>query len=392
MAKALRKKPIKPLPRGIRRHGAGYQVRVSVAGADRSCTQFPLDATLEEMQAWQEDEDYRLRLIARKNPKHQPRPQAGTFADDARKYLRAVAAMPDIKNRKRDIALWVAEFGGRRRHKIAASDVRAVRDRWLTVGPKRVYRKATEDEPGHWADVATPLAGSTVNHRLRALSNLWTVLDGRRAPNPVREVPEADEAPELPRAIDYGLVEQILAALPDRGPGERDKKRSTLSKTKARLRVMAWTGLPPAMVKKLKAKHVDLKGATLTIEGRKKGKGAPAIRLPLLPEAVEAFKALEAAGGWGPFSTSSVRASFNRAVKKVCTLTGLRPYDLRHSFGSRVFLTTGNLNATGDLLVHADKRTTRRYTLAAANPVLTAALGQWRVGQPNGTKEGSATE
>jgi Site-specific recombinase XerD len=85
-----------------------------------------------------------------------------------------------------------------------------------------------------------------------------------------------------------------------------------------------------------------------------------------------------------------VRKSFLRAVKSVSTLTGLRPYDLRHSFGTRVFLTSGSLHAAGELLQHADKRTTKRYTLAAVNPVLTAALGTWQTGQKNGTKAGES--
>jgi integrase len=364
---------------GVRRHGAGWQVRVAVAGAGRSAAQFPLDTPHAELRAWQEDERHRLRLVARRQG-GRGRAAAGTFAADARTYLAAVAAMPDIKRRRKDIALWIAEFGERRRHSITAAEIRAVRDRWLTVGPKHVYRKATRDRPGRWEPVATPLAGSTVNHRLRALSNLWTVLDGRRAPNPVREVPEADETPAAPRAIDYATIARILAALPDRARAGRGEKRGTVSLTKLRLRVMAYTGLPPAQLMALTPAHVDLEGATLLVDERSKGKGVAAARLPLLPEAVAALRDFAAAGAWGKFSTSAVRTSFLRAAKKVCTLPGLRPYDLRHSFGTAVFLASGSLHAAGELLRHADKRTTRRYTLAAVNPVLTAALGTWSGG------------
>jgi hypothetical protein len=40
-----------------------------------------------------------------------------------------------------------------------------------------------------WVEVDEPLSASSVDNRLRALRNLWTVLNGRHAPNPVREVP-----------------------------------------------------------------------------------------------------------------------------------------------------------------------------------------------------------
>jgi integrase len=372
--------------KGKRRHGTGWQVRVSVAGAGRSCTQFPLEATEQEMQAWQEDERYRLLLIARRHRRDGT--QAGTFAADAKRYLKAVAAMRDIKNRRKDIALWVQEFGPRRRHSITADEIRAVRDRWLTVGPKHVYRKATRDRAAYWEPLEKPLAGSTVNHRLRALSNLWTVLDGRRAPNPVREVPEADETPELPRAIDYETITRILEALPDRGRPERHQKRSTVSLTKLRLRVMAWTGLPPAELMRLTAEHVDLERGAVLIEPRQKGKGVEPARLPLLPQAVEAFRDFAAANAWGKFSTSSVRQSFIRATRNISPAGGLRPYDLRHSFGTQVFLSTGSLHAVGELLRHADKRTSRRYTLAAVDPVLRSALAAWP-GQASGPKDGN---
>lgn len=363
-------------PPGIRRHGAGWQVRVSVAGVGRSTKQFALEESFDRMVEWQEDERYALRKETRTRDPFVGA-KRGTFADDARRYLDAVAALSTIEERRRDIALWVAEFGPRRRASITAAEIRAVRDRWLTVGPKMVYRKPTRDLPGLWEARPLPLSGSTVNHRLRALSNLWTVLDGRRAPNPVRDVPEADETPELPRDLPYDLIQRILDALPDRGRGLRHQKRATVSLTKLRLRVMAWTGLAHKQLTALKREHVDLEAGTL-LTWRKKGKGVEPERLPLLPEAVEALRAFFAAGAEGPFHASSMRQSFLRAVAKVEPLPGVRPYDLRHSFGARVYRVTGNLQVVAELLRQTDLRTTRRYALAAVNPVLTAALAHWR--------------
>lgn len=52
----------------------------------------------------------------------------------------------------------------------------------------------------------------------------------------------------VPRALDYATIERILAAIPDRGRPERDKKRATFSASKLRLRVLAYTGLTYAQL------------------------------------------------------------------------------------------------------------------------------------------------
>jgi integrase len=57
-------------------------------------------------------------------------------------------------------------------------------------------------------------------------------------------------------------------------------------------------------------------------------------------------------------------------------LTGLRPYDLRHSFGSAVYAATGDLRAAQQLLGHASQRMTDRYTLSAVPERLQFAVGQ----------------
>jgi integrase/recombinase XerC len=274
-----------------------------------------------------------------------------------------------------DIQEWVDRFGSRRRQTITSQEIWAIRDQWLTVGPKWVYRKLT----GQWEAVATPLSGSTVNHRLRALSNLYRVLDGPLKPNPVRAVPEAVESPALPRMILPEKIAALLAALPDRGKPRRHARRPAVSATKIRLRIMAWTGLAPAQLVALRRLDVNLEAGTVQTAQRRKGTGAEPVLLPLLPQTVDAFRDYDAAQLWQQgFSTSSVSKSFKIAAKKVGLPPSVRVYDLRHSFGSRVFLSSGNLAAVGELLQHQDPRTTRRYLLAAVNPVLTAAIAPLR--------------
>jgi integrase len=315
------------------------------------------------MQAWRKDMQAKARV------ERKQRATSGTFEHDARRYLQAVTALPTYQTRKTDIERWIAVFGQTPRASISSADIRAQRDTWLCqTNPK----------------TKQPYAASTINHWLRALSNLYTVLDGRRAPNPVRDVPEVPEPDARPRGVPIAVVEQIINAIPDRGRPERRTNgakvaRAPYSLTKLRLRVLAYTGLTYAQLRRLKATDVDFERRVLFAQRREKGKGSRPRLLPLLPEAVDALKALHAVNGWGRFSGASVRKTFLTAVKKLrkqgqAIPQGLRPYDLRHGFGTLVYRATRSLKTVQDLLMHENPRTTQRYVLSEADQVLIDAL------------------
>jgi integrase len=359
--------PNKPAP-GIRRRGSGWQTRVKVRG-EESWEQWPLDTPLSELLDWIKDEKARLRTTL-------PKVQAGTFAADARKYLARpdVHALPTFDERTQHINEWVAVFGPRRRRKITPDLIAAQRDRWLA-----------DTDDGRYAP-------ASVNKRLRALSNLWTLLDGRRAPNPVLEVAECEEPDPEARGLPYEVIEAILAAIPDTAIGrKKDGTRTTgkniprPSKTKARLRVIAYTGLAHAQLKQLDREDVDLETGTIRLVARRKGRKLRRAQdrpipqlLPLLPQAIEAFKTFDRLGCWGPFSNSSMWKAFSRACKTL-KITGLRPYDFRHSFATAVYAETRDLRVTGKFVGHRSERTTKRYTIAAVAPHVQAALT--RVGE-----------
>lgn len=359
-----------PLWTGIRRHGAGWRATVSAGrGVSPIQRHFPREATPAEMQAWRADTRASARLTRK------ARATAGMFEADARRYLASITALTTYQDRALDIARWVAIFGRKRRERITSAEIRRWRDRWLKE-PRRLHpppgAPARPSRPDLKAD--TPYAASTVNHWLRALSNLWTVLDGRRAPNPVREVPEAEEPDALPRAVPYALIEQILGAI-------RQRKGET-AVTPIRLRVMAHTGLTAAQLGRLTRADVDFEAASMLVQRRRKGRGAKARRIGLIPAAVDAFRALDAAKGWGPFSTSGAHTVFQRAYAKVqraapdLAWPPLRPYDLRHTFGALVYKSTKSLSAVRELLSHATTKTTERYTLSAVDDVLAAHVRQ----------------
>jgi integrase len=352
---------------GIRRHGAGWQVVAKVRG-ERSYHQFPADATLTEMQEWQADERATLRLTL-------PKVKAGTFPDDAQKYLKLadVRALDDYAQREQHITWWAERFKAKRRRRITTGDIEAARDELLEEG----------------------YAPGSVNKRLRALSNVWTLLDGRRAPNPVREVAECEEPDPEARGLPYDVIEAILAAIPETAIGvKKDGTRTTgkgiprPSKTKARLRVIAYTGLSHKMLKALTRDQVTLfepdaqgreTGGTMLVAARRKGKkkrrAADKPRpklLPLIPEAAAAFRAFDRLDCWGEFSNSSMWKAFQRACKTL-GLEGLRPYDFRHSMLSAVYADTKDLRVTGEFGGHRSERTSARYTLAAVAPHVQAA-------------------
>ena len=152
----------------------------------------------------------------------------GPFSADAARYLDAVAALTTIEQRRQHINEWVAIFGDQPRGSIRPHEIRAQRDRWLTTPRTNAQGR-----------IVKPFAPGSMNKRLRALSNLWRVLDGRHATNPVREVPEATEEEGAPRALPYAVIEAILAAMPDVTRAVKGGHVERGSRTRARLAVIA---------------------------------------------------------------------------------------------------------------------------------------------------------
>jgi integrase len=370
---------------GIRRHGAGYQATVKVRG-ERDYAQFDLNTPLSEMLEWQKDRRAELRVNLPKTP-------AGTFAADAKKYLAlpSVLAMPTYAERVQHITEWVEIFGGRRRRSIKPPEIEAQRDAWLTE-PRQV------DDAG--TVLKGPYSAGAVNKRLRALSNVWTKLDGRRAPNPVREVDECEEPDPEPRGLPYAVVEAIIAAMPETAVGvKKDGTRTTgknvarPSQTKARLRVIAYTGLPHQTLRVLRREHLTLfsqdsdgqeTGGTILVPARRKGRRARRAKdkplphlIPLIPQAAAAFREFDRLDCWTKpgehgFSGSSMWKSFQAACKTL-GLEGLTPKDFRHSYLTLVYAETKDLRVTGHLGMHRTESTPKRYTIAAVAPHVQAA-------------------
>ncbi len=314
---------------GIRRDTNGRIQAYVRANGQLRFKRFPAGTSLDAVRRWRADTRVSLGLTKR---------AVGTLAADIEPFLRQIADRPRlVAERRQQLEWWAARLGHLRRHAIATSDVRAA-----------------------LADLRRTHAASSCNHYRQALFSLYRALDGPDATNPVRDVkPFTSPAPEA-RGLSYDVVQRILAAMSDQGSARvKGKPRAAASAAKVRCRVLAFTGLRPSELMRYRPEHWNRSTQTLVVYT---GKGGRTRTIPLSTPAAEALADLEAAGAIGPFSTSSVRRAFVRAAARL-GIHGVRPYDLRHSYGTALYSVAGDTRLVKDVLGHSDTRMTERYTL-----------------------------
>ncbi len=320
--------------KGIRRTVSGWQVYARVRGEWRS-RHYPADTPLATLRLRREE--LRARGVLHID---EPASDGPTFTEDCETYLAAVRGMPTYRDREYRIHQWRDAFGGdRARASITSVEIRQQLEAWRTRETK-------------------PLSHGSLNTRRTALMHLWTVLDGRSAPNPVRDVPRYREEAQPLRLPSIEQAERAIAAVPGKG---------RKGKTRARLRVLLWTGWPAAQLMRLQPEDVHWAAGTATVRARRKGKGTRARTLPLLPQAIAALRELQTIGGWGPFSTSSMHSALARACR-LARVPTFHPYALRHLFLTRAALASRDDRVVAELGMHADVRQARRYTEQSVDP------------------------
>lgn len=318
----------------IYRTATGFRafVRVAPGKGGLKSQRFGKTATLTEMKRWRED----TRVAFRKAPR--PKVEKGTLAADIQRYLKLVATMPTIKDRTRDLNDWAHVFGPLDRHTITRQDYQLQLQEWRLTGKR-----------------GKPLAASTVNHRRTAIEHLYTVLDGKAAPNPLRDIAPFTEPPAEPRDIGLATARAILSAMKP-------------SKTRARIKVLAWTGMRGnSELGKMKPEYVNLAQKECWAPTGKKGKP----RLIVLNSyGVQAWREFAQFKAWGTYSKDSLRRSFHRAVKavnaarakdKLPPLPHIRVYDLRHTIATAMRRAGADLADIQAHLGHTSPRMTQRY-------------------------------
>lgn len=324
-------------PKGIRPWKGGWQAYVRVHGTLLSKS-YPPDTPLDTMKTWR-----RTMQIAA--PKQSVGP---AWKRDVARYLRRVRAMPTYDQRRQHLRLWLDALGwNRARGTITAAELDHVLQGWLHAG----------------------IAPDTVRKRRTSLLSMFTTLDGKAAPNPVRETKPPKARAPIVRGLETATLQRVLDSLPP-------------STTAARLKVMAWTGLPPGLLMQIAADDVDLTRAEVRVVAREKGAGSPARVLPLTPQAVDAFRELAAVKGYGKFAIAAAGRVLHRGCKRV-GIAPIRLYDLRHSFGAMLYRTTKDLPTVARFLLHKNLTSTARYAYAAVGDVDRAAAVT--VGQLFGT-------
>lgn len=354
--------------RNIYRDAYGFQIIVQRHGQRRE-PRFPLGTPLDELA------DTRDALVDELETGRRTKPAArGTLAADV---ARALDTLPAGSDNRRDVRTlldhWLAAplerdgtpttFGAEPRQTITALDIRT---------QLAVFRAARR------ADGRPRFSPKTIRELRRLLAWVYTTIDGPEGRNPVRAVKVARVRYDDPRGIDYAVIERILAALPDRGRPGKGSTWPAASLTKIRLRVMAYTGMHQIEVGRLTPRDVDLARGRVWIGPREKGEGAPGAWHDLITPAVSALLAFVQAGAFGPFDPRSMARSWNLALVKAKTAweaehdartpwpvhAGARPYDLRHSLGTAVYLASGDIRAAQEILRHRQGSTTDRYTRA----------------------------
>lgn len=226
----------------------------------------------------------------------------------------------------------------------AKSDAENLLNRWKPLHDKQ-RREITALELQQHAATWT-CAASTYNHRRQALISLYRTLDGPDAPNPARGLPKRRETAGAPKALPYSVIRTVFRKMP-------------ASQSRARLKVMAYTGLPQMQIQKLTPE--DWQGDRLRVTPRRKGAGAAGRWIPLSKEAQQAMKEFTRWNCWGNFSRSSLYKAWSRYAP-----TGTNPYSLRHSWITELYRRSkGDVIALQQLALHSRIEQTQRYAAAA---------------------------
>lgn len=261
--------------------------------------------------------------------------RADTFAHDVDRYLTTIESQSHRRNAHGYLAHWVAAFGDRPRHEITELEVK---ERFAQIDKKP----------------------STKNHIRRELFVFYQTMGGT---NPALTLKAVREQYPDARALPYDVIERILKALKP-------------SPSKARLQVMAYTGLPQTLIAKLRPSDLKLDQAIVYVRPRRKGAGVEGRELPLSPAGVSALKELQRLNAFGTFQNRQLGTTFAHGitVSGVDVPPGTRPYDLRHSFLTEVYRQTGDLRAVSELGMHATLEQTARYAQGAVTERATKAV------------------
>jgi len=368
-----------PLPVGIQLEpGRGFLVEARVRPYPKERKRFPLGTPVATMERWRDAKVDELKAARQAVERAQaqlapvgldpvPARQAmslTTLRDDVETYLAEKLRPSMHPQTKTQFTRWLkmaarTDLGRYPRALITGRMWDELLTKWERYG---IPHSPDEDLPvqlrGRKRTVPPgPLDVDTV-HKIRTCwIGFYTAMDaGLKLPNPARDIPrrQAKGDPEG-RGLPMDVALRILDAVP---AGTR---------TAARLMLMCVCGLRPCEVMKIRPDrdwHRERK--TLAIRTAKGGRPRT---LALGARAIAALEELARLDGFGLFTTAPAARIFHQAVAKagLQQLEPLRPYDLRHTFGTEAYRQTGNLKAVADAMGQRTMRMTERYVQAAVD-------------------------
>ena len=313
-------------------------------------------------------------------------PARGTLGALVYQHLSTLADGPYRQAREDLLLPWVDALGDELFFSVSRARLQAIADGWRTDG----------------------LSASRANKRISALRRLWQAIAPDHAlPHPITKVTRYREPLPVQRGVSMDLVTELLDAVHNDGLTPKGKTAPPPpSKSKARLRVLAWTGQPPARVMAIRPEHVrwHTHPPELYVVARRKGTGSTDAWLPLVPQAVEALQDFFAANATGRFELAPLGRVLKRAIRRLqrtlrskgrhddaARLDTFRVYDLRHSFLTAFGRWTKDVYATAEYAGHASLQTTRRYMKGAASDRMKIGVAAFARMLPTGPRSGSTT-
>lgn len=300
----------------------------------RKAKRFEPDTPLKQIQAWQEHTRKQLQQLAKLAP---PRHTQGSLRREVQDYLQTLSKQ-ERTYRRCNLMAWVAVFGDRRPETLEGTELEAQARRWEQAG----------------------VAKATINQRKKCLRVFFRALYGEDGFNPAKGIRHRREPKEEARGVPYAWIYDVL-----------DHVKALDSR--CRLEVIAFTGMPHARLARLREHDFDPDAGTVYLLPRQKGRGTEGQTFPLTPEGVRGLKNYFKRGCLGEFSRSALRrtwragwerANLARAARGEKPLPWIRPYDLRHTFGTWLYARDGDLNAVASLL-DVTIETARRYAQGA---------------------------
>jgi integrase len=384
------KKVSEILPTGINRErGRGFMVEVHVRPYPRARKRFPLETPIDVMLAWRTEQLEKLtaakadraRATAADPVTTAARRQAdaNTFRQDVELYLEEKIDPSLHPCTKTQFSRWLrqaaaTELGRYPRQLITGAMWTKLVAQWERSGvPSNEARGGRRRivPPG-------PLAVDTVHKIRTCFIGFYTTMDvGLGLSNPARLIPRRQTSDPEPRGIAMAQALEILGHVGRSGEPTR---------TAARLTLMCVLGLRPVEIMRIRP-ATDWHKAQQQLIVRT-AKGGKARTLPLGDRAVAALELLDRLKGWGTFTSAPAARMFHDAVKaaKLTALEPLRPYDLRHTFGTELYRQTKDIKATGAAMGHRNLAQTERYVEASVSETVANAFSVLERSMPKAAK------